>query len=110
MYIGSWHTRVQVPKAAAFTCPSLSTVVISTRHELGAKILSHHSGRISILWGMLDINCTSVVTTHDSSRRHSGAPQGGEPGIHTHGGRLWIPGFLAALGPRNDGKKREAVH
>ena len=48
MYMGSWHTRVQVPNAAAFTRPSRSTVVISTRHELGAKMLSHHSGLTSI--------------------------------------------------------------
>jgi hypothetical protein len=48
MYMGSWHTRVQVPNAAAFTRPSRSTVVISTKHELGAKMLSHHSGLTSI--------------------------------------------------------------
>src|SRR5262245_11045069 len=52
MYIGSWHTRVQVPNAAALTRPSLSAVVISTRQELGAKMLSHHSGRTSILFVM----------------------------------------------------------
>src|SRR5213080_3512957 len=50
MYIGSWHTRVQVPKAAALTRPSLSAVVMMTRQELGAKMLSHHSGRTSILF------------------------------------------------------------
>src|SRR5262245_23614608 len=33
---------------------------------------------------------------------HSGAPRSGEPGIHTPGQWLWIPGSLAALGPRND--------
>src|SRR5215468_7096361 len=49
MYMGSWQTRVQVPKAAALTLPSRSTVVISTRQELGAKMLSHHSGLTSIL-------------------------------------------------------------
>src|SRR5882724_7779219 len=52
MYIGSWQTRVQVPKAAALTRPSLSAVVMSTRQELGAKMLSHHSGRTSILFVM----------------------------------------------------------
>src|ERR1044071_6548354 len=30
--------------------------------------------------------------------RHSGAPRSGEPGIRG----LWIPGFLATLGTRND--------
>src|SRR5262249_14570483 len=49
MYIGSWQTRVQVPNAAALTRPSLSTVVISARHELGAKTLSHHAGWTSTL-------------------------------------------------------------
>jgi hypothetical protein len=39
---------VQVPNAAAFTRPLPSTVVISVRHELGAKMLSHHSGLTSI--------------------------------------------------------------
>src|SRR5437667_5886131 len=29
-------------------------------------------------------------------RCHSGAPRSGEPGIHTHRQRLWIPGSLAA--------------
>src|SRR5215510_10766921 len=52
MYIGSWHTRVQVPNAAALTRLSLSAVVIRTRQELGAKMLSHHSGRTSILFVM----------------------------------------------------------
>src|SRR6267142_214930 len=52
MYIGSWQTRVQVPKAAALTRPSLSAVVMITRQELGAKMLSHHSGRTSILFVM----------------------------------------------------------
>src|SRR5215471_12302945 len=51
MYMGSWHTRVHVPKAAALTRPPRSTVVISTRQELGAKMLSHHSGLTSILLG-----------------------------------------------------------
>src|SRR5262245_61668361 len=55
MYMGSWPTRVQVPKAAAFTRPSWSTVVISVRHELGAKTLSHHSGLTSILSVDVDI-------------------------------------------------------
>src|SRR6516162_8885533 len=48
MYMGSWQTRVQVPNAAALTRPCRSTVVISTRHELGAKTLSHHRGSTSI--------------------------------------------------------------
>src|SRR5262245_42479793 len=39
---------------------------------------------------------------------HSGAPQSGEPGIHTPGPRLWIPGSLAALGPRNDRRNRQS--
>src|SRR5262245_24987566 len=50
MYMGSWHTRVQVPNAAALTRPCGSTVVISVRQELGAKMLSHHSGLTSILF------------------------------------------------------------
>jgi hypothetical protein len=48
MYMGSWQTRVQVPNAAAFTFPPVHRV-ISARHELGAKMLSHHSGLTSIL-------------------------------------------------------------
>src|SRR5215475_14101151 len=51
MYMGSWQTRVQVPKAAALTLPSRSTVVISTRQELGAKMLSHHSGLTPLFLG-----------------------------------------------------------
>jgi hypothetical protein len=39
-----------VPNAAAFTFPCASMVVISTRHELGAKMLSHHSGLTSIFF------------------------------------------------------------
>jgi len=50
MYMGSWQTRVQVPKAAAFTFPCRSMVVISTRQELGATTLSHHSGLTSIFF------------------------------------------------------------
>src|SRR3954447_17227507 len=52
MYIGSWQTRVHVPNAAALTRPSLSAVVMMTRQELGAKMLSPHSGRTSILFVM----------------------------------------------------------
>src|SRR5258706_14067438 len=59
MYMGSWQTRVQVPNAAAFTRPVPSTVVISTKHELGAKMLSHHSGLTSILvTGAIGIDIT----------------------------------------------------
>src|SRR4029450_2655759 len=50
-YMGWWQRRVQVPNAAAFTPPCRSTVVISTRHELGAKTLSHHRGSTSIFTG-----------------------------------------------------------
>ncbi len=39
-----------------------------------------------------------------AQRGHSGAPQSGEPGIHTHRSGLWIPSSLAALGPRNDAR------
>src|SRR5690242_13878495 len=60
MYIGSWHTRVQVPKAAAFTRPSRSTVVMRTRQEEGAKMLSHHSGRTSILFGRFSMSPTTA--------------------------------------------------
>src|SRR5262249_6708603 len=51
MYMGSWQTRVQVPNAAALTRPCWSTVVISTRHELGANTLSHHRGSTTIFTG-----------------------------------------------------------
>jgi hypothetical protein len=49
MYTGSWQTRTHVPYAAALTRPPASTVVITTRHELGAKMLSHQAGGTSIL-------------------------------------------------------------
>src|SRR5215467_16364367 len=75
MYIGSWHTRVQVPKAAALTRPSLSAVVISTRQELGAKMLSHHSGRTSILVVM---NGTKACCVTRASPRHA-RPCAGHP-------------------------------
>src|SRR5262249_60110440 len=48
MYMGSWQTRGQVPNAAALTVPCRSMVVISTRHELGARTLSHHRRSTSI--------------------------------------------------------------
>src|SRR5262249_8929003 len=49
MYMGSWQTRVQVPKAAALTLPSPATGVISTRQELGPRMLAHHSQLTSVL-------------------------------------------------------------
>jgi hypothetical protein len=39
---------------------------------------------------------------------HSGVPQSGEPGIHTHGCGVWIPDCLALLGIRNDDKSMES--
>src|SRR5262249_62315545 len=51
MYVGWWRTRVQVRNAAAWTRSCRSTVVISTRHELGAKTLSHPRGSTSIFKG-----------------------------------------------------------
>ena len=48
--------------------------------------------------------------------RHSGAPQSGEPGNDNHriGDEklrrwLWVPGYLAVLGPRNDRNKATSV-
>jgi len=43
-----------------------------------------------------------VKSWNDSTGCHFGARRRREPGIHDHWPWLWIPGSLAALGPRND--------
>ena len=44
-----------------------------------------------------------VLLRLSSLHRHSGTRRRRGPGIHSHSRGLWIPGFLAALGTRNDG-------
>src|SRR5262249_58695111 len=51
MYGGAGRRRGQARTAGAFRGPCGSRVVISTRHELGAKTLSHHRGSTSIFTG-----------------------------------------------------------
>src|SRR5262244_3901261 len=74
MYMGSWQTRVQVPNAAALTRPCASTVVISVRQELGAKMLSHHSGLTSILLAELTADFAAIDMTTMHPRQICGPP------------------------------------
>src|SRR6187402_184913 len=56
-----------------------------------------------VLFQALILRRLPALRCHSGTRRRRG------PRIHNHGRGVWIPGFLATLGTRNDSRARYAL-